>query len=171
MRWESATICCWVTYITLAEASLARTATPQGINLLRASATALKYVEGILMRVYSPFHVQGFREKSHPNQGSFRIIPLTVYLRPGSDSFSWFRPDPQPEPQRDLSDQFPGRVQVHGGPHSLPEASQVPGGYHLHREHRCYQGERHLFRHLHPALRSASRQKHFYSLWLKEISR
>lgn len=78
--------------ITLAEVSLARTATPQGINLLRAPAAALKYVEGILMRVYSPFHLQGFREKSNTNQCSFWIIPLTPYLRPGfarvSDSSS-----------------------------------------------------------------------------------
>lgn len=127
------------------------------------------------MRVYSPFHLQGFREKSNTNQCFFWIILLTLYLRPGfvrlSDSFSWFRPDPQPEPQCDLSDQFPGRVQVHGGPHSLPEASQIPGGYHLHREHSCYQGERHLFRHLHPALRSVCRQANALLVPVIEINK
>lgn len=126
------------------------------------------------MRVYSPFHLQGFREKSNTNQCSFWIILLALFLRPGfvrvSDS-SWFRPDPQPEPQCDLSDQFPGRVQVHGGPHSLPEASQIPGGYHLHREHSCYQGERHLFRHLHPALRSVSKQANALLFSVIEINK
>lgn len=61
--------------------------------------------------------------------------------------------DPQPEPQRHLSDQLPGRVQVHGRPDGFPEAGEVPGGHHLHREHQRHQGQRHLLRHLHPALR------------------
>lgn len=40
--------------------------------------------------------------------------------------------DPQPRPQRHLPDQLPGRVQGNRGPSGLPEASQVPGGHHLH---------------------------------------
>ena len=66
----------------------------------------------------------------------------------------FFLQDPQPESQCDLSDQFPSRVQVHSRPYSLPEAGQIPGGYHLHGEHSCHQGEWHLLCHLHPALRS-----------------
>lgn len=31
------------------------------------------------MRVYSPFHLQGFKEKSNTNQCSFWIILLTVF--------------------------------------------------------------------------------------------
>lgn len=51
-----------------------------------------------------------------------------------SSSFSLL--DPQSEPQRHLSDQLPGRVQVHSWTHGFSEARQVPGGHHLHREHR-----------------------------------
>lgn len=84
-----------------------------------------------------------------PISVSLSIFPLLTPL------FSFFfLPDPEPEPQRDLSDQFPSRVQVHSGPYSLPEAGQIPGGYHIHREHGCHQGEWHLLCHLHPALRS-----------------
>lgn len=61
--------------------------------------------------------------------------------------------DSQPQPQRGFSDEFPCGVQVHGRPRRLPEAREVSGGHHLHGEHVGHQGERHLLRHLHPALR------------------
>lgn len=108
------------------------------------------------MRVYSPFHLQGFGEKKSYKSMLLLDNPINCVFTTWSGSALLVPPDSQPEPQCDLSDQFPGGVQVHGGPHSLPEASQIPGGYHLHREHSCYQGERHLFGHLHPALRLVS---------------
>lgn len=81
------------------------------------------------------------------------LLPIFIPIF-ASLSIFFFFPDPQPEPQCDLSDQFPSRVQVHSRPYSLPEAGQIPGGYHLHGEHSCHQGEWHLLCHLHPALRS-----------------
>lgn len=77
-------------------------------------------------------------------------LPPTSPSYPLPPSFS---PDSQSEPQRHLSDQFPGRVQVHSWSDGFPEAGEVPGGHHLHREHQRHKGERHIFCHLHLALR------------------
>lgn len=70
---------------------------------------------------------------------------------PGCDPASL--PDPQSEPQRHLSDQLQGRVQVKRRSRGVPETSQVPGGHHLHGEWRRHQGQRHLLSDLHPFVR------------------
>lgn len=57
--------------------------------------------------------------------------------------------DPQPQPQRHLPDELPGRVQGDGGPGCVPEAGQVPGGHHVHRGRGRAEGERHLLGHVH----------------------
>lgn len=57
--------------------------------------------------------------------------------------------DPQPQPQRHLPDELPGRVQGDGGPGRVPEAGQVPGGHHVHGGRGRAEGERHLLGHVH----------------------
>lgn len=118
------------------------------------------------MRLYSPCHLQGVKEKininvshvlSHCSPLFHHVVliislPLGLFVFPNS-AFSYVA-DPQPEPQRDLSDQLPSGVQVHSRAHRVPEASQIPSGHHLHGEHSRHQGEWHLLCHLHPALRS-----------------
>lgn len=49
-----------------------------------------------------------------------------------------FLSDSQPQPQRGVSDEFPGRIQVYGRPNRVPKTSEVPGGHHLHRKHGCH---------------------------------
>lgn len=61
--------------------------------------------------------------------------------------------DPQPQPQRHLPDELPGRAQGDGGPGGVPEARQVPGGHHLHRGRGGAEGERRLLRHVHAPVR------------------
>lgn len=61
--------------------------------------------------------------------------------------------DSQPQPQCGFPDEFSGGIQVHSRPCCLPEACEISGGHHLHGEHISHQGERHLLRHLHSALR------------------
>lgn len=70
-------------------------------------------------------------------------------------SWAWPGPlaDPQSEPQRHLSDQLQGRVQVERRSRRVPETGQVPGGHHLHGERWRHQGQRHLLGDLHPVVR------------------
>lgn len=76
----------------------------------------------------------GRREIEKLNIAAPRVCNLITqaFLLPSLFLWLAFTTDSQPEPQRHLPNQFPGRVQVDGGAHSLPEAGQVPGGHHLH---------------------------------------
>lgn len=91
-------------------------------------------MEGILIRVYSPCHLQGVGEKFNinaPNVEShflllftiFFFIPISMSVMPAlTILLPYILLDSQSEPQCDLPDQFSSRVQVHSRPYSLPEA-------------------------------------------------